>query len=234
MAILRLYQSTPYRCPYLPRRTAYHHISDSNVLLSPNLYSGLIDVGFRRTGERIHRPSCSHCKQCVSLRIPVNKFSNNKSQRRNRNKNNDLLIKIVTNPDYQKYYPLYKQYILSRHPETECMQDVEETFDNFLFSRWSQTFTIEFKLAANEIVCVAICDPLAQGWSAVYTFYDTNYASRGLGTYAILKQIELLQQRNLDYLYLGYWVNDCKKMNYKSQFKPCEGFIDDQWTQLND
>ena len=234
MAILRLYQSTPYPCPYLPQRTAHHHVSDTNALLSPNLYSGLIDVGFRRAGERIHRPNCNRCEQCVSLRIPVAKFVISKSQRRILNKNNNLSIKIVTNPNQRQYYALYQQYILNRHPESESMQDVEETFQNFLFSSWAQTFAVEFTLTSGLLVCVAICDPLAQGWSAVYTFYNTDYTNRCLGTYAILKQIELLQQRRLDFLYLGYWVNDCKKMNYKSRFKPCEGLIDEKWVSVND
>ena len=233
MAILRLYQSTPYPCPYLPQRTAHHHVSDINVLLTPKLYSGLIDIGFRRAGDRIHRPNCNFCSQCVSLRIPVTEFNPSKSQRRILKKNSHLKVEIVTSPDYRTYYALYQQYILHRHPETKSMHDIEETFHNFLFSRWSQTFAIEIGLTTNKLICVAICDPLTQGWSAVYTFYDTNYAEYGLGTFAILKQIELLQLQGLEYLYLGYWINDCNKMNYKSRFKPCEGFIDEQWTPIN-
>ena len=235
MATLRLYQSTPYPCSYLPERTAHHLISDANNLLSPKLYSSLIDAGFRRAGERIHRPNCYHCDQCISLRIPVTQFVANKSQRRLIKKNDDLITKVITKPVYQNYYPLYEQYITSRHPESETMQNVEDTFHNFLFSRWSQTFAVEFTLASiNKLMCVAICDPLLQGWSAVYTFYNTEFINRSLGSYAILKQIELLQELGHAYLYLGYWVSECEKMNYKTRYKPCEGFIDEQWKPLNE
>lgn len=232
MATLRLYQSTPAQCPYLPKHTAHHHISDPNIALSSQLYSSLIDIGFRRAGDRIHRPNCIHCDQCVSVRIPVAKFAANKNQRRILNKNRDITSTVVTDPTPQKYYGLYRQYILSRHPETESMQNVEDTFENFLFSRWSHTFAVEFRLPANELICVAICDPVIQGWSAVYTFYNTEYSHRSLGIYAILEQINFVRELKLEYLYLGYWVSDCEKMNYKSRFRPCEGFIHEQWTPL--
>ncbi len=234
MATLRLYQSTPYPCPYLPEYTAHHHISDPNILLSPKLYSSLIDVGFRRAGERIHRPNCIRCKQCISLRVPVAKFNLSKGQRRLIKKNTDLETTIVDCPDYSKYFTLYQQYISNRHPDSENMQNVADTFENFLFSRWAKTFSIEFRLGNKDLVCVAICDPLLQGWSAVYTFYDPAFLARGLGTYAIVEQIKLLQESGLDYLYLGYWIKDCDKMSYKTRFKPCEVFKNEQWRSIDE
>ena len=234
MATLRLYQSTPYPCPYLPDRVAHHYISDPNFNLSTSAYSKLIDLGFRRAGERLHRPNCIQCSQCVSLRINVNDFSPSKSQRRILRKNVHLRVNIEKSPTQENYYQLYKRYIHARHPQTINMQNVEDTFTEFLFSSWSQTMAIEFRLPSNQLVCVSIYDPLEQGWSAVYTFFDTKYEKLSLGTYAILKQIGLLQQQNLSYLYLGYWIKDCRKMNYKTLFKPCEGFMQEQWKAIHE
>ena len=234
MLKLRLYQSMPYSCPYIPTNTAHHYTTEPNLVLNNDIYSQLINIGFRRAGERIHRPNCSSCKQCVSLRIPVAKFSSSRSQKRIINKNADLSISIVTEPKQQDYYSLYFKYISQRHPETESMQEVQDTFEHFFFSPWSNSFAIETRLADNKLICVAICDPLEQGWSAVYTFFDPDYAKYSLGTFSILSQIKLLQQHQLDYLYLGYWIKDCDKMNYKTQFKPCEGFIDEQWITINE
>lgn len=233
MTTLRLYQSTPAPCPYLTGRTAHHHISDPNIELSPQLYGSLIDIGFRRAGNRIHRPNCGQCEQCVSVRIPVARFFASKSQRRILAKNQDVETTVVTNPTPHRYYGLYRQYISSRHPETESMQDAEDTFDHFLFSSWSQTFALEFKSHNNELICVAICDPVTRGWSAVYTFYNTAISNRSLGTFAILQQIEFVRKFGLEYLYLGYWVNECEKMNYKIRFQPCEGFVHQQWVSLS-
>ena len=231
---LKLYQSVPYSCPYIPSNTAHHYTTDPNASLSTELYSSLINIGFRRAGERVHRPNCKTCDQCVSLRIPVCHFDHSKSQRRIQNKNLDLSTTMVNQPDYSIYLSLYEKYISDRHPESETMQEAEDTFENFLFSTWSDTFALEFRLPSNELICVSICDPIEKGWSAVYTFYNLDYSKRSLGTYSILKQIELLKSEDLDYLYLGYWIRDCEKMNYKTQFKPCEGFKNEQWIPIND
>ena len=231
---LRLYQSVPYSCPYIPTNTAHHYTTEPNLALSSDIYSQLIDMGFRRAGNRVHRPNCLRCSQCVSLRIPVECFSESRSQRRVSKRNLNLDTTVVINPDYTQYLSLYEHYINSRHPETISMHDALDTFENFLFSPWSDTFAVEFRLPTQELICVSICDPLEQGWSAVYTFFDTNYSSHSLGTFSILKQIELLKQRDLEYLYLGYWINDCDKMNYKTHFRPCEGFTNDQWITINE
>ncbi len=234
MLKLRLYQSAPYSCPYIPSNSAQHHTTDPSAILSSHLYSELIDLGFRRAGSRIHRPNCLNCTQCVSLRLPVRDFHASRSQRRVFNKNSNLIVDVVINPGYSNYLSLYEKYVRHRHPESEGMQEALNAFEGFLFSPWSNTFAIEFRLPSQELVCVAICDPLTQGWSAVYTFYDPEYAHLSLGMFSIVKQIELLKTRDLDYLYLGYWINDCDKMNYKTQFRPCEGFTNEQWIMLHE
>lgn len=234
MTTVRFYQSTTYPCSYLPRYVAKNIFTSPHEPLSPDIYNALITIGFRRSGEIILRPACDDCQQCVSLRIPVSSFSASKSQRRTIKLNDDIKTKVIQNPDYSKYHSLYERYILSRHPDSESMQNVENIFATFLSSKWSNTFSIEFLLPDNELICVAICDPLKDGWSDVYTFYNPDFNKRGLGNFAILAQIKLLQQRAEKYLYLGYWIKDCIKMNYKTQFKPCEGFINDQWILLND
>lgn len=234
MMKLRLYQSTPYRCLYIPKNIAHHHTSDPNILLSKEIYNSLIQIGFRRAGDRIHRPNCRSCNQCVSLRIPVDAFIQTKSQRRIWRKNSNLKVNVVIEPNYNEYLDLYNRYINHRHPESETMQEAEDTFINFLFSRWSETFSIEYRLPSQQLVCVSICDPLAHGWSAVYTFFSIEHSHLSLGTYSILKQIQLLNDDGFDYLYLGYWIRDCDKMNYKTNFTPCEGFIEDKWTTIYD
>jgi arginine-tRNA-protein transferase len=234
MTTVRLFQSTTYPCSYLPGYDAKNLFTSPHESLSPEIYDALITIGFRRSGEIILRPACDYCQQCVSLRIPVSSFTASKNQRRTIKLNHDIKTNVIQNPDYSKYHSLYERYILHRHPDSESMQDVENIFATFLASKWSNTFSIEFLLPTNELVCVAICDSLNNGWSDVYTFYNPDYAKRSLGTFAILAQIKLLQQRTEKYLYLGYWIKDCHKMNYKTQFKPCEGFINNKWILLDD
>jgi len=83
-----------------------------------------------------------------------------------------------------------------------------------------------------KLICVAVFDNLPQGLSAAYTFFDTAYQNRSLGTLAILKLIEHAKINNLEYVYLGYWIKECQKMSYKSNFRPVEGFIDKHWQEI--
>ena len=76
---------------------------------------------------------------------------------------------------------------------------------------------------------VSVMDELTDVLSAIYTFYDPNLEHRSLGTYAILWQLKYAQSRKIPYLYLGFWVQNCNKMNYKSNFKPYHVFEDGAW-----
>ena len=234
MTTLQLFQSSPYQCGYLPNSTAQNLFTSPSTALTPAIYSSLINVGFRRSGDSVLRPNCAQCNQCISLRVNISDFTLSRSQKRVMNLNADLTCRIVEQPKPQQYYSLYTDYVRYKHPTSENMQDAEDTFKHFFLSRWAKTFVIEFITNNQELACIAICDPLTHGWSAVYTFYDPALSARSLGTYSILKQIEYVQKCGLDYLYLGYWIHDCEKMNYKTKFRPCEGYKNEQWILIND
>lgn len=76
-------------------------------------------------------------------------------------------------------------------------------------------------------------DVLPNGLSAVYTFFDPDQAARSLGRFAILWQIEECRRLGLEALYLGYWIKNCRKMNYKSEYRPLQLLIRQQWLQAN-
>ena len=92
--------------------------------------------------------------------------------------------------------------------------------------------TTEFRLN-EKLIAVSTCDQLDDGLSAVYTFFEPSESKRSLGTFAVLKQIEYARNLDLAYVYLGYWVPHSNKMNYKSQFSPWDGLLDDQRRRLN-
>ena len=37
---------------------------------------------------------------------------------------------------------------------------------------------------------------------------------------------------SLEYLYLGYWIKDCRKMSYKAEYRPLELYMNGRWTTL--
>ena len=79
------------------------------------------------------------------------------------------------------------------------------------------------------LIGVAVIDRLDNGLAAVYTFYDPDMERRSLGTFAILWQIQYTVNEKLNFLYLGYWIKQSKKMNYKIQFRPLQMLIEQQW-----
>ena len=82
-----------------------------------------------------------------------------------------------------------------------------------------------------KLVGVMICDRLLNALSAVFTFYDPELEKRSLGTFAVLWQIDVAKRLKLSYLYLGYWIQGCRKMNYKSQFQPLELLRPGGWSR---
>ena len=162
------------------------------------------------------------------MRIPTSIFKHNRKQKRIWEKNKDLEIAFVSPSYTDEYFNLYARYISERHNDGDMHPPSPDQFRSFLLSKWSHTYFLEFRLK-NELVAVAVTDILNNGFSAVYTFYSTPFLKRSLGVYAILKQIEEAKNRNLEYVFLGYWIKACKKMNYKSEFKPFEVYVDNQW-----
>ena len=230
---LRLFQALPHQCPYLPKEQAHNLIADPKAKMSTALYSTLIDLGFRRSGERVYRPNCSFCDACISTRILVESFQSNRSQRRCEKLNRDLNVSTTAQINESEYHDLYQRYISHRHLESEEMQNAKEVFEQFIYSSWARTFFIEFRLPNAELACVMVCDPLRQGWSAVYTFFDPELSHRSLGTNAIVWSLNRLNSLDLPYFYLGYWIEECQKMHYKTKFRPIQGYADDHWSTLN-
>ena len=86
----------------------------------------------------------------------------------------------------------------------------------------------EFK-EGKELLGVSVVDDLEDGLSAIYTFFNPEFKSRSLGIFAILWLIQETRRTRKDFLYLGYWIEANKKMNYKNQFTPFEKYLDKAW-----
>ena len=79
---------------------------------------------------------------------------------------------------------------------------------------------------------VSVIDLLGDGLSSVYTFFDPDVPRARFGVYNVLWQIELCRKLDLDYVYLGYWIKDSRKMSYKTQYQPAEGLKNGVWQVL--
>jgi arginine-tRNA-protein transferase len=83
------------------------------------------------------------------------------------------------------------------------------------------------------LIATALTDVLADGLSMVYSFYDPDYADRSLGTMMILDHIQRARRMGLPYVYLGYWVEGSRKMDYKRRFRPQEHLGAKGWTRVD-
>ena len=98
---------------------------------------------------------------------------------------------------------------------------------------------VEYRVSSNslmkgELVAAALFDVLGDGLSLIYSYYTPNMSGKSLGTFVILDAIRRAAQQNLEYVYLGYWINGSKKMAYKSLFLPQQRLTADGWVEVGD
>ena len=228
---LGFYATPPHECNYLPDREAITLFADPCFPKNARLYAALADCGFRRSGEHLYIPHCNACSACTAVRVPVHEHSLSSSQKRTWKRNGDLSITHRA-PEYdEEHFLLYQRYLKSRHPGGGMDEPTPESYMDFLTSSWSETVFYEMRDQTNALVALAVADLIDHALSAVYTFYAPEQGRRSLGRYAILYEIEQARAMNLKWLYLGYWINECRKMAYKTEYQPMEYYRDNQWVR---
>ena len=239
---LQFYVTTPYKCGYLPNKMAQSLIATPHHLVDANIYSGLIQQGFRRSGKFAYRPHCELCNACVPVRLILKEFAPSRSQKRAYKQHANLTAHIMPLGYHQDHFDLYTSYQSARHAELELSEKDNnaeaEQYRQFLCQSNVESLMIEFRDANNQLKIVSVVDLTSDGVSAVYTFYDTEDTlaisgekrkSASFGTYSIMWQSEWAKSLNLAFLYLGYWIAESEKMAYKQAFKPQEKLIDGEW-----
>ena len=226
--------ATPeHHCSYLTDRHATTMFVDPRAQIDRRLYSQLTALGFRRSGSHYYRPHCESCNACIPVRIPVRRFHPDRSQRRNWRDNADLQLRPVPARYTEEYYQLYERYINQRHADGDMYPPSREQFSSFLVEGGVDGFYLEMR-ENGRLIGLGVVDALDDGLSAIYTLFDPASNDRGLGTLAVLWQIEEARRRGLSHVYLGYWIEACRKMSYKRRFRPLEILSDGQWQDLKD
>lgn len=229
---LKFYATQPHACSYLPDEQATTLFLDPQKPIDTLTYSRLSELGFRRSGDHLYRPHCRTCSACVAARLPVDAFTPSNAQKRILKRNQDLVVTGTIPETTEEIYSLYARYIESRHADGDMYPPSREQFTSFLVRKWPFSIFYEFRLNG-KLLAVAVTDQMVNGLSAVYTFYDPDEHRRSLGRYAILWQIEEARRCNLHAVYLGYWIKNCKKMNYKTEYRPIEMLVNQRWIVVN-
>ena len=212
-----------YECAYLPDkkvRMFYKYVLESSKAFN----TAVIQRGWRRFGRYYFHPICEGCTGCKSLRIDVDKFTPSKSQKKAMKRNKDTRIIIQKPTMTQMHIDLYNKYHNFKAQKDGWKQkgiSYREYKENFV--EGSYDFGKEVLYIRDEqLIGVDLIDIVDDGISAIYFYYDPDYARYSLGTYSLIYQIELAKILKLKWIYLGYWVDGCKAFAYKSNFKPQE------------
>ena len=236
LTALHFYLTAPYPCSYLPDQRARSQVATPAFLISPAVYSELVQHGFRRSGTYTYRPRCDNCRACVPLRIPAKQFTPNRSQRRAWAQHANLEATLHPLQDKPEYYDLYQRYQHARHKDGGMDNDDREAYRNFLLQSHVDSLLVEFREPTQDkpgaLRMVSVIDLLSDGLSSVYTFYEPDLPHARLGVYNVLWQIELCRKLDLEFVYLGYWIEHSRKMAYKTQYQPAQGLLNGTWRPL--
>lgn len=224
----------PAACSYLSSQQEQLAVLLSPQPMDASLYQLLIKHNFRRSGDQLYRPHCPSCHACQSLRIPLPDFMPSSSQRRLLNKaaRSGWQYQLSKVPDSvaerQQLFALFADYIAFKHPDGVMHPATQEQLDSLLNSKWQPISLLQL-YQARVLQAVMVVDELAGAYSAVYTFFAPQAEAFSPGKLAILYLLQLAAQQQLDYVYLGYQVDGCRKMAYKQEFLPHQRYFDGSW-----
>mgnify|MGYP000246114392 FL=1 len=227
---IQFYTTTKYNCSYIDKMDAQSLVVTPYKSINQSIFQDLIEKGFRRSGQYIYKPNCKSCTACIPIRLPVQKFLFSKTQKRIYKKHGYFKVREAPLAFKQKHFDLYLKYQNKRHSFINNDQNNLDDYNDFLIKSNVKSKFIEF-WDGDLLKIVSIVDIVSDGISAVYTFYDPDDEKVSYGTYSIIWLINWCKAQQLKYLYLGYWIGECDKMKYKTNFKPYELYIKGYWQE---
>ena len=229
--VQQFFRSGPLPCPYLPDRVERKLFTRVAGPDAAALNSQLTRSGFRRSHDIVYRPVCDGCSACVPVRIPVAAFAPSRTMRRLLRANADLAVEHRSPEPTLEQFDLFQRYQSHRHSDSDMARMSASDYAAMVEEGAFAAQVFEARDRHNRLVAVMLADRLSDGLSAVYCFYDADGSRRSLGTVMILKLVEAVRARDLQNVYLGYWIKGSSRMDYKSRFRPIERMVDGRWVR---
>lgn len=236
----RFFVTAPSPCPYLPGRTERKVFAELKGDDAQTMAEALGRIGFRRSQNVVYRPSCDGCQACVSVRVPTARFTPGRSQKKLIARHADLDVHACEPWATEEQWALLKRYLAARHPGGGMAAMDAHDFADMVEQSPIDTVVVEYREPGHDgqlgrLVGCCITDKQADGLSMIYSFYDPDCVDRpGMGNFIIMDHITRAARSGLPYVYLGYWIEDCGRMAYKTKFRPVEALISGQWRALDD
>jgi arginine-tRNA-protein transferase len=238
----QFYLTAPSACPYLPgqeeRKVFTHLVGERAAELNDILTQG----GFRRSQSIAYRPACESCRACISVRVVASEFAPSAGMRRIAERNRDVIGDMRGPVPTSEQYSVFRAYLDARHRDGGMADMSVLDYAMMVEDSHVDTRLVEFRLrgpdtaitgrGSGRLLAVALTDVLNDGLSMVYSYFDPDYGSRSLGTLMILDHIERARKMGLAYVYLGYWVPNSRKMDYKGRFRPQERLMPSGWLRV--
>jgi arginyl-tRNA--protein-N-Asp/Glu arginylyltransferase len=223
----QFYLTAPSPCPYLKgqeeRKVFTHLVGERAADLNDLLTHG----GFRRSQSIAYRPACETCRACVSVRVLVADFKPSRNMRRIADANADMIGDMRKPAPTSEQYSVFRAYLDARHRDGGMADMTVLDYAMMIEDSHVDTRVIDYRRrgpdsgingrGAGQLLAVALTDVLSDGLSMVYSFFDHIERARAMG---------------LPYVYLGYWVQGSKKMDYKGRFLPQERLQPSGWTRI--
>ncbi len=234
----RFFVTAPSPCPYVPGRFERKVFAELKRRDAPEMNEALARIGFRRSQNIVYRPSCDDCHACVSVRVAANEFVPSASQKRLLKRHADLEVAACEPWSTQEQFDLLQDYVGVRHPRGGMAMMDAYDFADMIEQTPVDTVVVEYREPAGadgkpgRLVGACLTDKQTDGLSMVYSFYAPGQRERpGLGTFIILDHVVRAGRAGLPYVYLGYWIEGCDRMAYKTRFKPVEMLTAKGWVR---
>lgn len=227
------FATPPTPCPYLEGKMERKVVTLLSGEEPDQLHSVLSTAGFRRSQDLAYRPACDNCNACVPVRIPANRFRPNRTQRKTWKRNLDMTARIVPAVAVREHYILFRQYLSSRHADGGMADMRFGDYRAMIEDTPVDSFLVEFRDESEDLLAVCLTDRMGDGYSLVYSFFLPSESARSLGNYVVQWHVEHALNERLDNVYLGYWIEESRKMAYKAGFRPLERLTSDGWSDMD-
>ncbi|MHA6288485.1 arginyltransferase [Maricaulis sp. CAU 1757] len=219
-------------CPYLPGRWERKVFTRLELGEGPALNDALTHAGFRRSQTVLYRPACEGCDACKSVRVDAARFEWKRRWRKITSRNRDLAVSTDSVTATLEQYELMTRYLDSRHGDGDMAGMSFGEYVMMVEDGAQRTHVAEYRDTAGKLVAAALTDVLRDGLSLIYSYFDPDQDRRSLGAFMILDAVRQAEAAGLPFVYLGYWIEDSRKMAYKSQFSPLQVLSPAGWQPL--